>query len=50
VHLISVHRGNARRIVVLRQGRRVAVRSIQETTREEIVGLITGAIDGDRPE
>jgi ABC-type sugar transport system ATPase subunit len=37
----------ARRIVVLRQGRRVAVRSREKTTREEIVGLITGAIDGD---
>jgi hypothetical protein len=35
---------------VLRQGRLVAVRSIKATTREEIVGLITGAIDGDAPE
>jgi ABC-type sugar transport system ATPase subunit len=34
-------------VVVLRRGRRVAVRAIEETTREEIVGLITGAIDGD---
>jgi simple sugar transport system ATP-binding protein len=40
----------AHRIVVLRRGRRVAVRSTEETTREEIVGLITGAIDGDRAE
>jgi simple sugar transport system ATP-binding protein len=40
----------ANRIVVLRQGRLVAVRSIKATTREEIVGLITGAIDGDAPE
>jgi simple sugar transport system ATP-binding protein len=40
----------AHRVVVLRRGRRVAVRSIEKTTREEIVGLITGAIDGDRPE
>jgi ABC-type sugar transport system ATPase subunit len=40
----------AQRVIVLRRGRRVAVRSIEETTREEIVGLITGAIDGDRPE
>jgi ABC-type sugar transport system ATPase subunit len=39
----------AQRVVVLRRGRRVAVRSIAETTREEIVGLITGAIDGDPP-
>jgi ABC-type sugar transport system ATPase subunit len=37
----------ARRIVVLRHGRRVAVRTTAETTREEVVGLITGAIDGD---
>jgi ABC-type sugar transport system ATPase subunit len=37
-------------VVVLRRGRRVAVRAIEETTREEIVGLITGAIDGDPPE
>jgi ABC-type sugar transport system ATPase subunit len=39
----------AHRVVVLRRGRRVAVRSIEQTTREEIVGLITGAIDGDAP-
>jgi ABC-type sugar transport system ATPase subunit len=39
----------AHRVVVLRRGRRVAVRAIEETTREEIVGLITGAIDGDAP-
>ena len=37
----------ADRIVVLRRGRRVAVRPTEKTTREEIVGLITGAIDGD---
>jgi ABC-type sugar transport system ATPase subunit len=40
----------AQRIVVLRHGRRVALRSIEETTREEIVSLITGAIDGDPPD
>jgi simple sugar transport system ATP-binding protein len=40
----------AQRVVVLRRGRRVAVRAVTETTREEIVGLITGAIDGDRAE
>ena len=40
----------AQRIVVLRRGRRVAVRSTAETTHEEIVGLITGAIEGDRAE
>jgi ABC-type sugar transport system ATPase subunit len=39
----------AQRIVVLRHGRRVALRSVGETTREEIVSLITGAIDGDPP-
>jgi ABC-type sugar transport system ATPase subunit len=37
----------ADRIVVLRNGRRVGVRTREETTREEIVGLITGAIKGD---
>jgi ABC-type sugar transport system ATPase subunit len=42
--------GLAQRIVVLRHGRRVAVRSTEKTTREEIVGLITGAIDADPPE
>jgi ABC-type sugar transport system ATPase subunit len=40
----------AHRVVVLRRGRCVAVRSIEKTTREEIVGLITGAVDGDPPE
>jgi ABC-type sugar transport system ATPase subunit len=40
----------ADRVVVLRRGRRVAVRPIGKTTREEIVGLITGAVDGDPPE
>jgi ABC-type sugar transport system ATPase subunit len=39
----------AHRVVVLRRGRRVAVRPIEKTTREEIVGLITGAIDPDPP-
>jgi ribose transport system ATP-binding protein len=37
----------ADRIVVLRRGLRVGVRHANETTREEIVGLITGAIVGD---
>ena len=37
----------ADRIVVLRHGRCVAIREIQQTTREEVVGLITGAIVGD---
>ena len=40
----------AQRVVVLRHGRRVAVLSVAETTREEIVALITGAIDGESPE
>jgi ABC-type sugar transport system ATPase subunit len=40
----------AQRVVVLRRGRRVAVRLIEKTTREDIVGLITGAVDGDPPE
>ena len=40
----------AQRVVVLRHGRRVAVRSVGETTREEVVALITGAIEGDSPE
>ncbi len=37
----------ADRLIVLRHGRRVAVRKHAETNREEIVGLITGAIRGD---
>jgi ABC-type sugar transport system ATPase subunit len=37
----------ADRLIVLRQGRRVGTRRKVETTREEIVGLITGAIQGD---
>lgn len=37
----------ADRLVVLRHGQRVAVRERDDTTREEIVGLITGAIRGD---
>jgi ABC-type sugar transport system ATPase subunit len=36
----------ADRLVVLRHGRRVGSRAKAETTREEIVGLITGAIRG----
>jgi ABC-type sugar transport system ATPase subunit len=34
-------------VVVLRRGRRVGTRNKSETTKEEIVGLITGAIRGD---
>jgi ABC-type sugar transport system ATPase subunit len=37
----------ADRVVVLRRGRRVGTRIKSETTKEEIVGLITGAIRGD---
>ena len=37
----------ADRLVVLRRGERVGSRSKIETTKEEIVGLITGAIEGD---
>jgi ABC-type sugar transport system ATPase subunit len=40
----------AHRIVVLRHGRRVAVRSSGGTRREEIVGLSAGALEGDSPE
>ena len=36
----------ADRVAVLRLGRCVAIRQKEETTREEIVGLITGAIPG----
>jgi len=39
----------ADRIVVLRHGLRVGVRRTEDTTREEVVGLITGAIAGDVP-
>jgi ABC-type sugar transport system ATPase subunit len=37
----------ADRVVVLRHGRRVAVRRLADTSREEVVGLITGAVVGD---
>ncbi len=37
----------ADRLVVLRRGRRVGTRMKSETTKEEIVSLITGAIRGD---
>jgi ABC-type sugar transport system ATPase subunit len=40
----------ADRIAVFRHGRCVAVRQIGKTNREEIVGLITGAIIGDQTE
>jgi ABC-type sugar transport system ATPase subunit len=39
----------ADRLVILRHGRRVAIRKANETTREEVVGLITGAVVGDAP-
>jgi ABC-type sugar transport system ATPase subunit len=37
----------ADRLVVLRRGERVGTRVKADTTKEEIVGLITGAIEGD---
>ena len=37
----------ADRLVILRRGKRVATRIKAQTTKEEIVGLITGAIQGD---
>lgn len=40
----------ADRVVVLRRGRRVGTRLKAKTTKEEIVGLITGAVPGDVPE
>jgi ABC-type sugar transport system ATPase subunit len=39
----------ADRMVVLRHGRVVGIREKDQTSREEIVGLITGAIRGDAP-
>ena len=42
-HVFSV----ADRLIVLRHGRRVGIRQREQTSREEIVGLITGAIRGD---
>lgn len=40
----------ADRVTVLRRGRCVGIRKKTETSREEIVGLITGAIKGDADE
>ncbi|MFM7584656.1 MAG: ATP-binding cassette domain-containing protein [Caldilinea sp.] len=40
----------ADRLIVLRRGRRVGTRLKTNTTREEIVGLITAAIQGDEEE
>ena len=37
----------ADRVIVLRRGKRVGTRMMRETTKEEIVGLITGAVRGD---
>jgi len=39
----------ADRVAVLRLGRIVAVRRASEASREEVVGLITGAISPDEP-
>lgn len=40
----------ADRVVVLRHGRRVGTRCKANTSKEEIVGLITGAVRGDVPD
>jgi ABC-type sugar transport system ATPase subunit len=40
----------ADRLIILRRGRRVGTRLKTNTTREEIVGLITAAIQGDEEE
>jgi ABC-type sugar transport system ATPase subunit len=40
----------ADRLAVLRRGRCVGIRQKNETTKEEIIGLITGAIRGDIPD
>ena len=37
----------ADRIIIMRRGQRVATRTKKETTKEEIVGLITGALSRD---
>jgi ABC-type sugar transport system ATPase subunit len=37
----------ADRVIILRRGKRVGTRFKEKTTKEEIVGLITGAIEGD---
>jgi ABC-type sugar transport system ATPase subunit len=39
----------ADRVVVLRRGRRVGTRFKARTSKEEIVGLITGAVREDAP-
>jgi simple sugar transport system ATP-binding protein len=36
----------ADRIVVLRRGRKVADKTVADSSPEEVTGLITGAIDG----
>jgi len=40
----------ADRLIVLRRGKRVGTRIKSQTTKEEIVGLITGAVAGDAVE
>lgn len=47
-HDLSFAFDHCDRIQVMRLGRVHAVRTTRDTTREEIVGLITGAIEGDR--
>lgn len=45
-HLVEI----ADRVVVMRLGRTIASRAIKETSVQEVVGLITGAIPPDAPE
>ena len=45
-HLVEI----ADRVVVMRLGRTIATRVIQETSVQEVVGLITGAIPPDTRE
>jgi ABC-type sugar transport system ATPase subunit len=45
-HLVEI----AHRVVVMRLGRTVATRAIKETSVQEIVGLITGAVPPDAGE
>jgi len=40
----------ADRLIVLRRGKRVGTRIKSQTTKEEVVGLITGAVAGDAVE
>src|SRR4051812_4433102 len=48
-HDLSLVFSLADRVTVLRLGRTVGTRKVSETTRDEIIGLITGALPGDVP-